>query len=99
MSRRPTTNRSGMSRTAPSTSISMPPPSRIPNRPPSVMSVSQASHGRNDGDSRAASPQRKIRKTVNGSITNRKMETPGVGINTDGEINIQVVVRCRYVFV
>lgn len=23
------------------------------------------------------------------------METPGVGINTDGEINIQVVVRCR----
>lgn len=32
-------------------------------------------------------------------MANRKMETPGVGANMDGEINIQVVVRCRYVFV
>ncbi|OXB35754.1 kinesin family member 11 [Cryptococcus neoformans] len=95
MSRRPTNSRAGMSRTASSASISMPPPSRIPNRPPSVMSVSQASHGRDDGDSRAASPQKRIRKAPGGSMANRKMETPGVGANMDGEINIQVVVRCR----
>lgn len=32
-------------------------------------------------------------------MANRKMEAPGMGANMDGEINIQVVVRCRYVFV
>ncbi|OWZ77152.1 kinesin family member 11 [Cryptococcus neoformans Bt85] len=95
MSRRPTNSRAGMSRTASSASLSMPPPSRIPNRPPSVMSVSQASHGRDDGDSRAASPQKRIRKAPGGFMANRKMETPGMGANMDGEINIQVVVRCR----
>lgn len=99
MSRRPTTSRAGMSRTASSASISMPPPSRIPNRPPSVMSVSQPSHERDDRDCRASSPPKRMRKGTGVTMTSRKIEASGMGINMDGEINIQVVVRCRYVFV
>ncbi|ADV23717.1 Microtubule motor, putative [Cryptococcus gattii WM276] len=95
MSRRPTTSRAGMSRTASSASISMPPPSRIPNRPPSVMSVSQPSHERDARDSRASSPPKRMRKGTGVTMTSRKIEAPGMGINMDGEINIQVVVRCR----
>ncbi|WVO21392.1 uncharacterized protein IAS62_002700 [Cryptococcus decagattii] len=95
MSRRPTTSRAGMSRTASSASISMPPPSRIPNRPPSVMSVSQPSHERDDRDCRASSPPKRMRKGTGVTMTSRKIEASGMGINMDGEINIQVVVRCR----
>ncbi|WVQ80021.1 hypothetical protein IAT38_002122 [Cryptococcus sp. DSM 104549] len=96
MSRRPTatTSRAGVSRTASSASISMPPPSKVPNRPPSQMSVSQASAShRDDGESRAGSPSRRTRKVTGGSVNGRK--TDGQGTNESGEINIQVVVRCR----
>ncbi|WRT68693.1 uncharacterized protein IL334_005673 [Kwoniella shivajii] len=95
MSRKPSatatstiTRGGGMSRTASSASIAMPPPSRIPNRPPST-----ASH-REDGssESRAGSPSKRNRKPSGQSI---KGKDQGGGTGESGEINIQVIVRCR----
>ncbi|WVQ72707.1 hypothetical protein IAR50_002267 [Cryptococcus sp. DSM 104548] len=94
MSRRPTTSRTGIARTASSASLAMPPPSRVPNRPPSAMSVSQASQRGEDADGRSMSPSRRTRKVTGGSISSRKGDQV-LHLNENGEINIQVVVRCR----
>ncbi|WVW85300.1 hypothetical protein I302_107338 [Kwoniella bestiolae CBS 10118] len=93
MSRRPTSTRGGISRTASSASISMPPPSRIPNRPPSVISQSTASQrDHQDGsESRSSSPSRRSRKPSGQSVKGKEVSNG----NDSGEINIQVVVRCR----
>ncbi|WWD19337.1 hypothetical protein CI109_103796 [Kwoniella shandongensis] len=108
MSRRPTTGRAGSSiaRTASSASIAMPPPSKIPNnqRPPSATSTSGASHrgGEDGAESRSNSPSRKGRKTIGGaggltgsSNGGKGKGTESLSVNDNGEINIQVVVRCR----
>jgi hypothetical protein len=92
MSRRPTSTTTGMrppsttlARTASSASLAMPPP-RIPSNPRSASSASASGQEAASG-SRASSPK-KGRKTVaqSGSLA-----------NGNGEINIQVVVRLRYV--
>ncbi|WWC71280.1 uncharacterized protein I206_105233 [Kwoniella pini CBS 10737] len=91
MSRKPTSTRGTIPRTASSASISMPPPSRIPNRPASVMSQTGTSHKDNEGTaSRSSSPSRK--RTPSGQSIKGKESAK---TNGDGEINIQVVVRCR----
>jgi len=92
MSRRPTSTTTGMrppsttlARTASSASLAMPPP-RIPSNPRSASSASASGQEVASG-SRASSPK-KGRKTVG---------QPGSHVNGNGEINIQVVVRLRYV--
>jgi hypothetical protein len=55
----------------------MPPPIKIPNRPPSVASTKQE-----EAESRPGSPRKSSYRKA-------------VGKNENGEINIQVVVRCR----
>jgi hypothetical protein len=92
MSRRPTSTTTGMrppsttlARTASSASLAMPPP-RIPSNPRSASSASASGQEVASG-SRASSPK-KGRKTVAQS---------GSNANGNGEINIQVVVRLRYV--
>ncbi|KAK8854531.1 hypothetical protein IAR55_003270 [Kwoniella newhampshirensis] len=106
MSRRPTAGRStsGIARTASSASIAMPPPSKIPNnRPPSVTSTSGASHrnGEDGGESRSNSPNRKGRKTTgvvgvgSGHGAGKGKGAESSNVTENGEINIQVVVRCR----
>ncbi|WWC63609.1 uncharacterized protein I303_106214 [Kwoniella dejecticola CBS 10117] len=96
MSRKPSMTaptRGGISRTASSASIAMPPPSRIPNRPPSVISQSTASQSQKDHDgseSRSSSPSRRRKASAQSIKGKEPLRT-----NEDGEINIQVVVRCR----
>ena len=92
MSRRPTSTTTGMrppsttlARTASSASLAMPPP-RIPSNPRSASSASASGQEVASG-SRASSPK-KGRKTAAQS---------GSHPNGNGEINIQVVVRLRYV--
>ncbi|WWC93278.1 hypothetical protein V866_000111 [Kwoniella sp. B9012] len=92
MSRRPTTtSRGGISRTASSASTSMPPPSRIPNRPPSVISQSHSTVNNDGSDSRSTSPSRRTRKPSGQSVKGKEVSNG----SDNGEINIQVVVRCR----
>lgn len=103
MSRKPPTSTNA--RTGPSGSLvrapsssnlnkaDMPPPSRIPGRPASAMSASTATtRGAGDEGSRANSPTRK--RVVSGD---KKVGKVGVQekVGEDGEMNIQVVVRCR----
>lgn len=103
-----TTGRTGISRTAStSTLTNMPPPSKIPNRPPSAMSTSSNSskvQNGNEPQSRPHSPQRetgkpKPRRTmVNGNVqSGGRGDKVGLLSDESGEMNIQVVVRCRYV--
>ncbi|RXK42315.1 hypothetical protein M231_00305 [Tremella mesenterica] len=82
MSRRPPNHRVP-SRSASSVSLAMPPPARIPNRAPSVMSTTQSHE---ESESRPSTP-RKAGK--------RPMGPPARKEEGSGEINIQVVVRCR----
>ncbi|OCF35784.1 kinesin family member 11 [Kwoniella heveanensis BCC8398] len=101
MSRRPTTTRGTISRTASSASMAMPPPSRIPNRPPSVASNIHKSQsqpanrqGQDDGtgsESRPSSPSRRARFPSGQSVKGKE----GARSEGNGEINIQVVVRLR----
>jgi kinesin family protein 11 len=109
MSRKPptsTTGRAGISRTASSATLTnMPPPSKIPNRPPSAMSTSSNSskvQNGNEPPSRPQSPQReagkpKPRRTmVNGNVqSGGRGDKAGLLSDESGEMNIQVVVRCR----
>jgi hypothetical protein len=109
MSRKPptsTTGRAGISRTASSATLTnMPPPSKIPNRPPSAMSTSSNSskvQNGNEPTSRPQSPQResgkpKPRRTmVNGNVQpGGRGDKGGLLSDESGEMNIQVVVRCR----
>ncbi|WVR09342.1 hypothetical protein IAU60_006408 [Kwoniella sp. DSM 27419] len=97
MSRRPTTTtaRATVMRTASSASISMPPPSRIPNRPPSAAATTARNGAAapvvadEASASRSSSPSRRSRKPS----ASGKKET--LATDGNGEINIQVVVRCR----
>ncbi|WVF67664.1 hypothetical protein IAT40_002423 [Kwoniella sp. CBS 6097] len=100
MSRRPTASTRGtISRAGSSASIAMPPPSRIPNRPPSVISNSHRSQStsrqnQEDGPisaSRSSSPGRRARLPSGQSVKGKEVAR-GDG---NGEINIQVVVRLR----
>ncbi|WWC90417.1 uncharacterized protein L201_005352 [Kwoniella dendrophila CBS 6074] len=91
MSKRPTSTRGGMSRTASSASVSMPPPSRIPNRPPSAISQSTTSNRDDNTESRPSSPNRRLRKANSQSFKGKDASNG----TENGEINIQVVVRCR----
>lgn len=114
MSRKPPTSitgRTGMSRTTSAAALTnMPPPSKIPNRPPSVMSTSSTSsklHNGNEPPSRPHSPPRdpgtmKPRRTMaNGNVVPGGRARPassekgGLLSDESGEMNIQVVVRCR----
>ncbi|KAJ9107449.1 hypothetical protein QFC21_000902 [Naganishia friedmannii] len=94
-----------------STLTNMPPPSKIPNRPTSAMSTSSTSSKLPNGaepPSRSHSPTRdtvpkKPRRTLaNGQVQSsgsRPRTTSGdkggLGADDSGEMNIQVVVRCR----
>ncbi|WVQ95238.1 hypothetical protein IAU59_002333 [Kwoniella sp. CBS 9459] len=106
MSRKPSTMRGTISRTGSSASIAMPPPSRIPNRPPSVVSNSHRSqtttastsasrdsqHENGTGsESRSSSPGRPARVPSGQSLKGKEAARGERG----GEINIQVVVRLR----
>jgi kinesin family protein 11 len=89
MSRRPTTAKpTGISRTASSASIAMPPPSKIPARPPSAQSAMTSG----DGASRAVSPRKSGKLNGSGQANG---SGKGKDVAEGGEINIQVVVRCR----
>ena len=93
MSRKPSTSRTGIPRTASQASIAMPPPNRIPsgsgNGGSAARPASQMSSGNGDPSSRAPSP----RKT---SVSKRNGVVPASGKSaSEGETNIQVVVRCR----
>lgn len=99
MSRRPTTTKQpSMSRTVSSASLAMPPPVKVQTRPPSAMSSSTTGmkHGEDGSEGRLESPNKKARKTIAG-VPNGGGSVKGKEGNENGEINIQVVVRCRCV--
>lgn len=86
MSRRPTMGKAtGPSRSASNAALAMPPPSRVPHhRAPSAQSVAKSN---DDTESRPSSPKRMGKRPAIPAS-----RTAGEG---SGEINIQVVVRCR----
>ncbi|KAK4687098.1 kinesin family member 11, partial [Tremellales sp. Uapishka_1] len=97
MSRKPSTTgmrAPSIARIPSSASLAMPPPSKVPARPPSVMSTSAASSKvvEDSSGSRPSSPRRNGARKMNGSASGKPRSD---GPNENGEINIQVVVRCR----
>jgi kinesin family protein 11 len=91
-----------MTRAVSTASIAMPPPSKIPStRPPSVLAVSSTSSNianQEANESRPSSPKSKGARKPSVTVVNANgTKTKTDGANDNGEINIQVVVRCRYV--
>jgi len=89
-----------MPRTASSASLAMPPPSKVPARPPSVQSGMSSSTDvppQIPGGSGPTSPRKSVRKVNgNGTVTTSANGNAKGKESAEGpEINIQVVVRCR----
>lgn len=98
MSRRTTTTQGkapGLSRVPSSASLAMPPPKVPTSRPPSVSA--NAGPSRVDSSTVPQSPQKSSMARRNGPVNGLGNSAKGrsEGLTENGEINIQVVVRCR----